>query len=63
MAAWLDLSAGLVVMLILTFSCYQFCQYCREARLNIIACVAKLYRKFVDQFIDEFTNNPPGLRR
>jgi hypothetical protein len=58
MAAWLDLSAGLVVMLILTFSCYQFCQYCREARLNI-----KLYRKFVDQFIDEFTNNPPGPRR
>jgi hypothetical protein len=63
MAAWLDLFAGLVVALILTFSCYQFCQYCREARLNIIACLAKLYRKFLDELRDSFTNNPPGPRR
>ena len=58
MYAWLDLLAWLVVIIILTFSSYQFCRYCYEARMRMIKCIAKLYREFVD----DYTSNLPGPR-
>ena len=56
---WLDVLAWLAVIFILTFSSYQFCEYCREARLNVIKCVSQLYRRFIDDYV----NNLPGPRR
>jgi hypothetical protein len=60
---WLDVLAWLAVISIFTFSSYQFCEYCREARLNVIRCMSKLWRKFIGEFIDDFGNNLPGPRR
>ena len=60
---WLDVLAWLAVIFIFTFSSYQFSEYCREARLNVINCVSKLHRKFIDEFIDAFNNNLPGPPR
>ena len=49
--------AGLAA-LIVAFTGYQFWQYCRAENLKMTVCVAKLYKKFVDDFSGIF----PGPR-
>jgi hypothetical protein len=43
---------------IMVFTGYQFWQYCREEKLNVTECIAKLYKKFVADLSDIF----PGPR-
>jgi hypothetical protein len=50
--------AGLLAAAILFFVGYQFWQYCHGENLNATGGIAKLYRKFVADFMGIF----PGPR-